>query len=180
MAILKLYCTPDDVQPITMFNGFHAWLSNFYECDVPLHVNLDGTEYDAHFSSAEAAFQACKCVNYEDFKKFETLGPKEAKALGRKIQLRDDWEDSKLSVMSQVLINKFTTNIDLAEMLIDTYPKQLIEGNTWNDTFWGVCNGKGNNMLGKILMSTRMYLIHTVMSHTTMEELSNGGEKTDA
>ena len=32
---------------------------------------------------------------------------------------------------------------------------ELIEGNVWNDTFWGVCNGKGHNHLGKILMKVR-------------------------
>ena len=33
-----------------------------------------------------------------------------------------------------------------------------IEGNTWNDTFWGVCNGQGQNWLGKILMLVRSEL----------------------
>ena len=31
----------------------------------------------------------------------------------------------------------------------------LEEGNTWHDTYWGVCNGKGKNKLGKILMQVR-------------------------
>ena len=32
---------------------------------------------------------------------------------------------------------------------------ELIEGNEWSDTFWGVCRGQGENWLGKILMKTR-------------------------
>lgn len=35
---------------------------------------------------------------------------------------------------------------------------ELIEGNNWGDTFWGVCNGRGENMLGKLLMEIRDYL----------------------
>jgi hypothetical protein len=34
----------------------------------------------------------------------------------------------------------------------------LIEGNTWGDTFWGVCNGVGENNLGKTLMNVREIL----------------------
>ncbi len=34
-------------------------------------------------------------------------------------------------------------------------PEELVEGNWWNDTFWGVCNGEGQNNLGKILMKIR-------------------------
>ena len=35
---------------------------------------------------------------------------------------------------------------------------ELVEGNTWNDTYWGVCNGVGHNHLGKILMQVRQEL----------------------
>lgn len=29
------------------------------------------------------------------------------------------------------------------------------EGNTWDDTYWGVCKGVGTNYLGKLLMIVR-------------------------
>lgn len=32
---------------------------------------------------------------------------------------------------------------------------ELIEGNTWGDRIWGVCDGVGENRLGKILMRVR-------------------------
>ena len=44
-------------------------------------------------------------------------------------------------------------------MLLDTGGAVLIEGNTWNDTFWGACNGKGLNHLGRILMTLRHDLL---------------------
>lgn len=35
----------------------------------------------------------------------------------------------------------------------------LIEKNTWGDTYFGVCNGVGENNLGKDLMSIRYRLL---------------------
>ena len=42
--------------------------------------------------------------------------------------------------------------------LLATGKATLVEGNSWGDTFWGVCRGKGKNMLGKILMRVRKRL----------------------
>ena len=44
---------------------------------------------------------------------------------------------------------------DLQEKLLATGDAYLEEGNYWNDTTWGVCNGVGENRLGKILMQVR-------------------------
>ena len=35
----------------------------------------------------------------------------------------------------------------------------LIEGNEWGDTFWGTCDGIGENHLGKILMRIRNEMV---------------------
>jgi hypothetical protein len=40
-------------------------------------------------------------------------------------------------------------------MLLDTGNKVLKETNTWGDTYWGISNGKGKNMLGRLLMKLR-------------------------
>ena len=42
-------------------------------------------------------------------------------------------------------------------MLIETGNAELLEGNTWGDTHFGVCSktGVGENVLGKILMRVR-------------------------
>jgi predicted NAD-dependent protein-ADP-ribosyltransferase YbiA (DUF1768 family) len=40
-------------------------------------------------------------------------------------------------------------------MLLATDEADLVEGNHWNDTFWGVCRGVGQNWLGRILMDER-------------------------
>jgi len=56
--------------------------------------------------------------------------------------------------MTDLVRQKFS-NPQLAKQLLDTKDFELIEGNTWGDTFWGVCSGKGQNNLGKILMQIR-------------------------
>ncbi len=57
-----------------------------------------------------------------------------------------------------IRIAKFTQHSDLGEQLLATGDAELIEGNTWNDTEWGICNGIGDNKLGKILMRIRKIL----------------------
>lgn len=51
----------------------------------------------------------------------------------------------------------------LYALLLGTGDAVLIEGNTWGDTFWGVCGTKGANVLGKLLMKYRekLRLEHT-------------------
>lgn len=62
--------------------------------------------------------------------------------------------------MEELLRIKFS-GIDpfLTRALLETGDAELIEGNTWNDTFWGVCNGEGENNLGRLLMKVREELI---------------------
>ena len=61
-------------------------------------------------------------------------------------------------MMEEILRAKFTQNLDLKEKLLATSDRLLVEGNTWNDRFWGVCKGKGANHLGKLLMKIRAEL----------------------
>ena len=63
----------------------------------------------------------------------------------------------KLGITEDVIRQKFN-NPELKEKLIATGDAELIEGNPWGDTFWGVCEGKGENHLGKILMKIRSEL----------------------
>lgn len=68
--------------------------------------------------------------------------------------LRIDWDDVRVEIMASLLIQKFYSN-EFKNFLLNTGNKKLIEGNDWNDTFWGVCNGRGRNMLGRLIMSIR-------------------------
>lgn len=135
---------------IDKFDGEFAFLSNFY----PAKIIMDGMT----FQNSEAAYQAQKCLNTMDKFQFCELGPREAKKLGRKVQLRPDWEQIKDSVMERVLGLKFHQNIQLGNLLIATGDATLIEGNHWRDTYWGVCDGAGLNRLGELLMQVRTEL----------------------
>lgn len=142
---------------INVFDGEFAFLSNFYEHP----FMFDGKIY----RTAEHAFQAMKAVNEHDrdlIAKAETPG--KAKRLGRKIQLRSDWEQVKEIYMLDIVRAKFA-DADLGQRLINTFPAELVEGTTWHDNIWGNCtcdkcrNIEGKNYLGKILMSVRQDLI---------------------
>ena len=135
---------------IDSFRGEHDYLSNFYSCP----VEYDGLTYQ----NTEAAFQAANCVDRNEREKFVSLSPGQAKKLGRKVDLREDWETVKIDVMRDVLKSKFSLNFELREKLIATNDVELIEGNHWNDRFWGVCRGKGQNHLGNLLMELREIL----------------------
>jgi len=129
------------------FSGEFDWLSNFFPCK----LEFEGLTFD----NSEAAFQAAKCLNPIERTKFVGLAAGKSKRLGKKVELRPDWNDIRIDVMREVLRAKFGQNKDLAEKLVATGDAELIEFNNWRDVFWGVCNGKGNNQLGKLLMEVR-------------------------
>lgn len=133
---------------IDSFRGKFAFLSNFHDCP----VTYDGFTY----RNNEAAFQAQKDLSRRD--EFVDLNPTMAKRLGRKVVLRPDWERVKDDIMEEIVRCKFTQNPGLKEKLLETGERLLIEGNNWNDTYWGMCRGKGRNRLGMILMKIRKEL----------------------
>lgn len=65
-----------------------------------------------------------------------------------------EWENKRVKIMIELLLQKFGSE-EIMARLEKTEDKELIEGNSWNDTLWGVCNGKGRNILGIILMEIR-------------------------
>ncbi|WP_025898774.1 NADAR domain-containing protein [Sneathiella glossodoripedis] len=68
--------------------------------------------------------------------------------------VRKDWDNVKIDIMTDLLIQKFSQKT-LYDRLKNTGDKYLIEGNDWNDTFWGECEGRGRNVLGRLLMTIR-------------------------
>ena len=139
------------MDPITDFRGRYRWLSNFHPC----MVTLDGETYP----SVEHAYVAAKTLDPEIRAVVRNLEkPSDAKKYGRTIVLRPDWEDVKLEVMTDLLYQKFAPHTALCFLLLSTGDAELVEGNVWNDTFWGICRGVGENHLGRILMEIRAEL----------------------
>lgn len=133
------------------FQGEYRYLSNFY-------IEPDGTHVEGHFQEAKCAEAYQRRWFHVEGEVFPTWkSPKECKAIGRKVVLRDDWEDVKLDIMLFHVRKKFKDHPSLAEKLRWTclVGPYIEETNSWGDTFWGVCNGKGLNMLGEILMVVR-------------------------
>lgn len=148
------------VGEINFFRGENFIFSNFYEnIDYPFNFN------ELSFISGEAAFQSAKSLNKDIQKKFCYLHPCEAKIYGRQVILRPNWEDIKDEIMYEVVRAKFSSHPNLRQRLIGTYPKILIEGNTWHDNHFGVCkcnrckNKQKENILGKTLMRIREEMI---------------------
>ena len=135
------------MKDIDSFRDQYFFLSNFYLCDIIFN--------GLTFGSAEAAFQAQKCIELKDQLPFTTMTPGQAKKYGKKVKLREDWEEVKVDIMKEVVKAKFDQHPELKQRLIGTGNTQLTEVNKWHDYFWGVCNGKGKNMLGIILMDLR-------------------------
>lgn len=132
---------------IDSFSNKYWFLSNFYPCGVTFN--------DINYLSTEHGYQAEKSTD-ETIRRLIANAPTAhiAKKLGRKVKLRDDWEDVKIDVMRELLRVKFQIP-ELRKRLLATGMSELIEGNYWGDTFWGVCEGKGENHLGKLLMALR-------------------------
>ena len=134
---------------ILEFQGEYRWLSNFW----PASVILDG----ACFPTVENAYQAAK-AHPSARGPFLTCTAGQAKRLGRGVEIRAGWEQEKVPVMLTLIVQKFSPGSDLGEKLKATGSCRIVEGNYWGDVFWGVCRGRGQNQLGKLLMMQREFL----------------------
>jgi hypothetical protein len=136
--------TPD---VIDSFRGEFGFLSNFFESS----IWIDNERY----RSVEHAYQAAKSDD-PVVKRIirEAKTPAQAKKLGHANPLIDGWNERRENIMLDLIRKKFENPL-LRAMLLATENVELIEGNSWNDTYFGVCRGKGQNVLGKILMQVR-------------------------
>lgn len=132
------------------FFNEYRFLSNFHL----VRIKYEGIVYP----STEHAYQACKSLDplvRSEISKLQT--PKEARRFGQKLKIRRDFDSVKLRIMEDVNRIKFQ-DVHLAERLKNTGDAYLEETNWWGDKFWGVCDGIGENNLGKILMKIRSEL----------------------
>lgn len=140
-------------------NGFkeepYLFLSNMTPCYI--------TMYGMVFNSVENAYQASKCTLLDEMAQFTKISPYEAKKLGRKVVVRHDFDKLKIEIMLTLLRRKFSDdNPQLKKKLMETHGVKLVEHNYWHDVFWGVCNGVGENHLGRLLMTVRNELMGSI------------------
>lgn len=111
--------------------------------------------------TVENVFQAAKATTPSGIRYIaKAKKPGYAKRLGRKTELRKDWEQIKIHVMYLCLVSKFRDR-HLRHQLVHTKDALLIEGNTHDDKFWGMQidparnHMEGENHLGRLLMIVR-------------------------
>lgn len=139
-------------------NGNYYEFSNFH----PGSLIVDGN--GLIYATVEAYFQANKSTSLVERMMFDRHHLSEhdagkSKAMGRKLQLRSDWEEIKYDVMREGLRQKFQDPI-LHDLLLSTGDKELVEWTYWGDRVWGMCDktNSGANALGKLLMEIRSQL----------------------
>ena len=164
--------------------GESGFLSNFYGRAESKRFTLmiDGREYPTveHFFQASkfmASAEELPTMRYADLVREATtpniakvlacqkvgggypwrtkLNPIITQYLAEGVIIRPDWEIVKNDVMYEGVHQKFLQNRELAEELLATGIKQLVE-HTGRDAYWGDGgDGSGRNMLGEILMKVR-------------------------
>lgn len=138
------------LEVVDSFKGDYEMFSNFYPCVV---------HYESfNFPTVEHAFVAAKSMDMMFRRRISEIPaeqPGKAKRLGRQCILRPDWELRKVSVMHNLLMQKFSYQ-KFRKLLLSTQDAMIIEGNYWHDNFWGDCYCEkckdipGKNQLGKI------------------------------
>ncbi len=153
-----MYDPMTEEESINSFRGEFGFLSNFHRAQF---IDLFTLKV---YKSSEHFYVACKARDEADHEMLRNHPFKGLKEAGRSITMRPDWENVKESVMMEALYAKFTQNEDLKQLLLDTGDREIIEGNTWHDQYWGSCSCEkhyktdGKNMLGELLMALRARL----------------------
>ena len=142
---------------ITSFRRPYAFLSNFSKAP----VLFEGVEYP----TVEHAYQAAKTLDGDWRARVLALPrPDWVKQMSRRraFPMRDGWGRLKDEVMLGLIRQKFA-DPKRAHLLLSTGRRQLIEGNSWGDRYWGMCQDEegrwlGENRLGQSLMQVRREL----------------------
>jgi ribA/ribD-fused uncharacterized protein len=140
----------------------YKWLSNF-------NIAKPFKFKTRNYPTIEHAFQAQQVEN-DDYKDLFTIGsetyigemPNIAKKTGNKTNIKkmkrkvvDDWNDTKVAILEDIIRHYFNANTDLKQKLVKTAPNELVYKGVGVDTFWGVSKDEGENHHGKILMMLR-------------------------
>lgn len=131
----------------------HGYMGNFYKARHFI--------YGKWWNTTEASYQAQKTnVESEVLAIQQAEKPMQARNLGQKVSLRENWDMIKDRVMYECVLAKFLQHADLRKQLMETGDEELVEDTkSTNDMYWGCgTDGTGRNELGKILMSIRQEL----------------------
>jgi len=131
----------------------YGFLSNYFECPI--------ISKKIKWKSIEHYYQAQKftgTIKEDQTRKLSSPDSDKCYAHSFQHLWRPDWDEVKIEIMREAVRDKFFQSAILAEELIATRSAILIEDSK-KDFFWGISDGTGQNMLGKILMKVREELI---------------------
>lgn len=138
-------------------------LSNLYVCEVEFEGRI--------YPTSEHAYQAGK-ASKPDVRDWILSAPSPSLAAMAAHGLYTwdvvpGWAQIKFDRMRAVLRAKFDQHADLRELLLSTGQARLVETGTVNNAvnrLWGEVDGKGQNMLGVMLMEVRAELARSKAS----------------
>lgn len=151
---------------INRFIGKYEPFSNFWVLSSPIILpEIIGPADNYYYFSVEGAYQAAKTLDPAIRFDISKMRSSKAKAKGKTLILRPDWESVKRLIMLDLVRQKFYNSHSLATLLAATEDRTIIEGNYWHDNYWGDCSCEqcqhieGKNWLGKIIMHVRKELV---------------------
>ena len=134
---------------IYKFDGPYAFLTLEYPCNVV---------YDDHiYGNAAVLFYALRATNERSRMKIAKLSTNKARQKSSALPENPEYDDNREYFLKMVVKAKFDTNPDLRAKLLETKPKELVNTVSYLDDWIGIreTNGRGDNMLGKVLMEVR-------------------------
>ncbi len=159
-------------------DNIYSCFSNFYYSpfEYILPIYLSNNKETIYCETSEKAIMLSKALLFNDYETFEkikkTTSPNIAKKLGRSVKNFDNvkWDNHVIEITYNILIQKFSQNKKIHDILLSTYNKILAEGSP-TDKKWGVgiyydnnnikdiTKWNGLNLMGYILMNVRYFLI---------------------
>lgn len=122
-----------------------------------------------HWPSVEHYFQGMKFEDEEERERVRAARhPKIARRLGRRrlVKIRKDWPKIRRVIMTRATYTKCRTHPEVAQRLLDTGDKTLVETSLY-DYFWGCGRDRrGGNVYGQVLMDVRKKLREEMSAST--------------
>ena len=131
----------------------------------PLHYSLDNFSafsikiWGKNFPTSEHAYQWRKYYEAHPDIAEEILSatsPNQVKNISdqHKDKVPESFVQNKQEIMKEILLTKIDQHEKVKRVLIETESKTIVE-NSPTDMYWGIADGTGENVLGKIWMDIR-------------------------
>lgn len=154
---LMVATTPCPDSPIY----FHKRGEKYYEFSTMYQATMvvDGKEWPSvkNYYYAKKYATTYLQAAFENFKTPQEAVSLAESPVGKELKCLGWTDEVKLDVMRVGLRHKFEQHSDLANLLLSTGNRQLMN-NSASSSFWGYDGGEGQNWLGKLLMEVRYEL----------------------